>query len=91
MEFGPIIASFQYRRAVHIRPSWRAISEPGKVKSTSGSDAFASATSGMGLTIHLWGNGKAVATEARHPNMVAMAAVHWRTQIESRQAFVSEA
>ena len=90
MEFGPIIASFQYRRAVDIhRLAGDLGAGQGEVDERLGCVCINDERHGM--TIHLWSNGKAVATEARHPNMVAMAAVHWRTQIESRQAFVSGA
>jgi TATA-box binding protein (TBP) (component of TFIID and TFIIIB) len=32
------------------------------------------------LILYVWSNGKCVVTEGRHPKMVAMAAVYWRTK-----------
>ena len=32
------------------------------------------------LVLYVWSNGKCIVTEGRHPKMVAMAAVYWRTK-----------
>ena len=37
------------------------------------------------LTLHMWPNGRCVATDARHRNMVAMAAVYLERPIQSEQ------
>jgi len=89
MEFGPIIASFAYARPVLIeRLAGDLGAGNGVVDERLGCVHIDDER--HGVRIMLWGNGKAVVTEARHPNMVAMAAVHWRTQIESRRAFAIE-
>ena len=41
------------------------------------------------LKLYIWPNGKCVATDARHPNMVAMSAVYWKGQFEEMQYFVA--
>lgn len=89
MEFGPIIATFAYARPVLVeRLAGDLGAGTGHLDERLGCVRIED--NRHGVNIMLWGNGKAVVTEARHPNMVAMAAVHWRTQIESRRAFASE-
>jgi hypothetical protein len=34
------------------------------------------------LKLYVWPNGKCVASDARHPNMVAMSAVFWKNQLQ---------
>ena len=40
------------------------------------------------LTLHMWPNGRCVATDARHRNMVAMAAVFWKGRITERKLLI---
>ena len=34
------------------------------------------------LKLYVWANGKCVASDARHPNMVAMSAVFWKGKLQ---------
>ena len=40
------------------------------------------------LKLYVWPNGKCVASDARHPNMVAMSAVYWKGQLEEHNLFL---
>ena len=40
------------------------------------------------LTVQIWPNGKCIVADARHPNMVAMAAVYWKGVFADRGLFV---
>jgi hypothetical protein len=36
----------------------------------------------------MWPNGKCIVADARHPNMVAMAAVYWKNVLSDRGFFI---
>ena len=38
------------------------------------------------LELLIWPNGRCIALNARHPNMVAMAAVHWRSKFSDKKS-----
>lgn len=86
MEPGPIVASFDYEQPVQLE---RLADRLG---------AMAEHDERLGclrldddrheLEVLLWENGRAIVPRARHPNLVAMAAVHWRGLIEEHGAFV---
>ena len=40
------------------------------------------------LKLYVWPNGKCVASDARHPNMVAMSAIYWKGQLEEHNLFL---
>jgi hypothetical protein len=40
------------------------------------------------LTLHVWPNGRCIVPNARHQNIVAMAAVYWRTQLKDDNLFI---
>lgn len=40
------------------------------------------------LTIHVWPNGRCVVSDARHQNIVAMAAVYWRNKLKDKNLFI---
>jgi len=38
------------------------------------------------LELLIWANGRCVALNARHPNMVAMSAVHWKSKFADKKS-----
>jgi len=38
------------------------------------------------LELLIWPSGRCVALNARHPNMVAMAAVHWKDKLAQKKS-----
>ena len=40
------------------------------------------------LTIHVWPNGRCIVPDARHQNIVAMAAVYWRNKLKDQKLFI---
>jgi TATA-box binding protein (TBP) (component of TFIID and TFIIIB) len=88
-ELGPVIASFNFDRGVNV--------ESLDVDFSAGQSEFDQRLgcavindSRHNLKLYVWPNGKCVATEARHPNMVAMSAVYWKGQFEENNHFVAE-
>lgn len=86
-EMGPVVASFQYDQALNLEaipaslPSGSAVYDS-RLGCTSLTDTRHS------LTIQLWPNGKGIVSDARHANMVAMAAVYWKSVFAERGFFV---
>ncbi|RJV00340.1 MAG: hypothetical protein DWC10_00260 [Candidatus Poseidoniales archaeon] len=86
-EMGPVVASFQYEQALNIEaipatlPSGNAAMDT-RLGCTTLTDTRHS------LTIQIWPNGKCIVADARHPNMVAMAAVYWKSVFAERGFFV---
>ena len=82
-EMGPVVASFQYEKDVNLQaipatlPSGAAVYDE-RLGCTTLSD------SRHNLTIQMWPNGKCIVADARHPNMVAMAAVYWKNVLSDR-------
>ena len=83
-ELGPIVASFDFGQEVPID----------NVRSNLGSGT-SSFDDRLGclriqdnrhdLELLIWGNGRCVALNARHPNMVAMSAVHWKSKFSDKK------
>jgi TATA-box binding protein (TBP) (component of TFIID and TFIIIB) len=84
-ELGPIVASFDFGDSVPIH----------NIRSNLGSGTT-SIDERLGcmrlndtrhdLELLIWPTGKCVALEARHPNMVAMAAVHWKGKFADKKS-----
>ena len=84
-ELGPIVASFDFGEEVPIH----------NIRSNLGSGT-SSIDERLGclrlndtrhdLELLIWPTGKCVALEARHPNMVAMAAVHWKGKFADKKS-----
>ena len=86
-ELGPVIASFNFEQAVNV--------EAMNKEFTGGTSTFDQRLgcaiiqdSRHNLKLYVWPNGKCVASDARHPNMVAMSAVFWKTQLQENKIFV---
>jgi TATA-box binding protein (TBP) (component of TFIID and TFIIIB) len=87
-ELGPLIASFNFERPVKV--------ESLSLDFSAGASQFDARLgcaiiedSRHNLKLYIWPNGKCVVVEARHPNMVAMAAVYWKGQFEDQQFFAA--
>jgi len=86
-ELGPMIASFDFEETIAVES---IVGELGA------GDAQYDARLGCsiiedsrhGITIHVWPNGRCIATGAHSPNMVAMAAVYWKSQFDESGYFV---
>ena len=86
-ELGPVVASFEFGQAL-------------LVESVVGDFGAGTATfderlgcniiedSRHNLTLHMWPNGRCVATDARHRNMVAMAAVYWKGRFADKNLLI---
>ena len=86
-ELGPVIASFNFEQAVNV--------EAMNKEFTGGTSTYDQRLgcaiiqdSRHNLKLYVWPNGKCVASDARHPNMVAMSAVFWKTQLQENKIFV---
>jgi len=87
-ELGPIVASFEFGKAIDIN-RFQGNYGLGKVVLDERLGCAIIDDSRHDLSIHVWPQGKAVVSDARHPNMVAMAAIAWREQIEQKKLFVN--
>lgn len=85
-ELGPILASFQYARPLTFEGIERAVA-PAIIRKDERLDCMRLKDDRHGIDLLMWSNGKAVALGARHPNLVAMAAVYWRGKIDSAGLF----
>jgi TATA-box binding protein (TBP) (component of TFIID and TFIIIB) len=86
-ELGPVIASFNFEQSVDV--------EAMNKEFTGGTSTYDQRLgcaiiqdSRHNLKLYVWPNGKCVASDARHPNMVAMSAVFWKTQLQENKIFV---
>ena len=84
-ELGPIVASFEFGDVIPVHDL--------RANLQSGTQSFDERLGCMRLndTRHdlellIWPNGKCVALNARHPNMVAMAAVHWKSKFADKKS-----
>ena len=80
-ELGPVIASFNFESGVNV--------EAMNKEFTGGSATYDQRLgcaviqdNRHNLKLYVWPNGKCVASDARHPNMVAMSAVFWKNQLQ---------
>ena len=84
-ELGPIVASFDFDEEIPIE----------KIRTNLGSGT-SSVDERLGclriddnrhdLELLIWPNGRCIALNARHPNMVAMAAVHWKAKFADKKS-----
>jgi len=84
-ELGPIVASFDFDEEIPIE----------KIRANLGSGT-SSLDERLGclriddnrhdLELLVWPSGRCVALNARHPNMVAMAAVHWKAKFADKKS-----
>ena len=85
-ELGPIVASFNFGEAIDI--------ENVRMNLGSGTSSMDERLGCLRLndTRHdlellIWPTGRTVALNARHPNMVAMSAVHWKSKFSDKKSF----
>lgn len=84
-ELGPIVASFDFGQTVPVHNI--------RTNLGSGTSSFDDRLgclriqdSRHDLELLIWANGRCVALNARHPNMVAMSAVHWKTKFADKKS-----
>jgi len=87
-ELGPIVASFKFSKAIDIG-RFEGNFSIGKAHLDERLGCSVIEDSRHDLRIHVWPQGKAVVSEARHPNMVAMAALAWRDILEQKKLFIN--
>ena len=84
-ELGPIVASFDFGQTVQVHNI--------RTNLGSGTSSFDDRLgclriqdSRHDLELLIWANGRCVALNARHPNMVAMSAVHWKSKFTDKKS-----
>tara|TARA_Y100001978_G_scaffold43484_2_gene38690 strand:- start:801 stop:1334 length:534 start_codon:yes stop_codon:yes gene_type:complete len=84
-ELGPIVASFDFGQTVPVHNI--------RTNLGSGTSSFDDRLgclriqdSRHDLELLIWANGRCVALNARHPNMVAMSAVHWKSKFADKKS-----
>ena len=84
-ELGPIVASFDFGQTVLVHNI--------RTNLGSGTSSFDDRLgclriqdSRHDLELLIWANGRCVALNARHPNMVAMSAVHWKSKFADKKS-----
>ncbi len=80
-ELGPVIASFNLDKGVKVEAMNKQFTGGRSVYDERLGCAIIQDTR-HNLKLYIWANGKCVASDARHPNMVAMSAVFWKTQLK---------
>ena len=80
-ELGPVIASFNLDKGVKVEVMNKQFTGGNSVYDGRLGCAIIQDTR-HNLKLYIWANGKCVASDARHPNMVAMSAVFWKTQLK---------
>ncbi len=86
-EKGPVIASFDFGKALDIERAPIYATES-KVDGALGCLRIDDQRHDLELLV--WHNGRAITTNSRHANLVAMAAIHWRDKFESEGLFVED-
>ena len=86
-ELGPVIASFDFGMPLNIT---QIVGEIGAGTATYDErlGCCLLEDSRHNLTLKVWPNGRCIATNARHSNMVAMAAVYWRDKFSEKNYFI---
>ena len=86
-ELGPVVASFEFGQALLVES---VVGDFGAGTATF--DERLGCTiiedSRHNLTLHMWPNGRCIATDARHRNMVAMAAVYWKGRFSDKKLLI---
>tara|TARA_Y100000758_G_scaffold249251_1_gene185392 strand:+ start:145 stop:681 length:537 start_codon:yes stop_codon:yes gene_type:complete len=86
-EKGPVIASFDFGRGIEIE---RVPIYADEAKLDSALGCLRINDQRHDLELLVWPNGRAITTNSRHANLVAMAAIHWRDKFESEGLFVED-
>ena len=86
-ELGPVIASFDFGMPLNIT---QIVGEIGAGTATYDErlGCCLLEDSRHNLTLKVWPNGRCIVTNARHSNMVAMAAVYWRDKFSEKNYFI---
>jgi len=86
-ELGPVVASFEFGNALLVE-SVVGDFGAGTAHFDERLGCAIVEDTRHNLTLHMWPNGRCLATDARHRNMVAMAAVYWRGRFSERNLLV---
>lgn len=86
-ELGPVIASFDFGMPLNITEIVGNIGA-GTASYDERLGCCLLEDNRHNLTLKIWPNGRCVVADARHSNMVAMAAVYWRDQFTDRNVFI---
>ncbi len=86
-ELGPVIASFKFEKSVKVEEMNKQFSGGESYYDDRLKCAVVQDTR-HNLKLYIWANGKCVASDARHPNMVAMSAVFWKGKLEKHDLFL---
>ena len=84
-ELGPIVASFDFGEAIEIG-AYRNNLGSGTAEVDERLGCLRIEDNRHDLELLIWPHGRCVALKARHPNMVAMAAVHWKTKLTDKKS-----
>ncbi len=80
-ELGPVIASFNFEIGVNVVAMNKEFTGGSSIYDQRLGCAIIQ-DNRHNLKLYVWPNGKCVASDARHPNMVAMSAVFWKNQLQ---------
>ena len=86
-ELGPVVASFEFGQSLLVE----SVSGDFGAGIAHYDERLGCATvedTRHNLTLHMWPNGRCIATDARHRNMVAMAAVFWKGRLSDKKLLV---
>ena len=84
-ELGPIVASFDFGEEVPIN-NLRTNLGSGTTSIDERLGCLRLNDTRHDLELLIWANGRCVALNARHQNMVAMAAVHWKSKFSDKKS-----
>ncbi|MBT5285819.1 MAG: hypothetical protein HOI79_07585 [Euryarchaeota archaeon] len=88
-ELGPVVTSFKYEQSVNLQAIAGSFTS-GTTEYDERLGCTILTDTRHKLTVQIWPNGKCIVTDARHPNMVAMAAVYWKNQFTERGYFIDQ-
>ncbi len=86
-EMGPVVVSFQFEKDVNLEAIPASLPS-GTTEFDQRLGCTTLTDTRHSLTVQIWPNGKCIVSDARHPNMVAMAAVYWKGVFQNRGFFV---
>jgi len=86
-ELGPVIASFDFGQPLNIGQLSGSFGAGNAVYDERLGCSIIEDTR-HNLTIHVWPNGRCIVPDARHQNIVAMAAVYWRNLLKEKNLFI---
>lgn len=88
-ELGPVVTSFKYEQSINLQAIAGSLAS-GTTEFDPRLGCTILSDTRHKLTVQIWPNGKCIVTDARHPNMVAMAAVYWKNQFTEHGYFVDQ-